>query len=86
MYYTYVLRSLQNGVLYKGQTDDLKSRLLIHNSGLVSYSKRYLPWELVYFEEFETRAEAMAREKFFKTGAGRDWLKRKLNETTPEAP
>ena len=86
MYYTYVLRSLQNGVLYKGQTDDLKSRLLIHNSGLVSYSKRYLPWELVYFEEFETRAEAMAREKFFKTGAGMDWLKRKLNETTPEAP
>ena len=86
MYYTYVLRSLQNGVLYKGQTNDLKSRLLTHNSGLVSYTKKYMPWELVYFEEFETRAEAMAREKYFKTGAGRDWLQRKLEGITPKAP
>ena len=56
MYYTYVLRSLKNGVLYKGQTQDLGSRLEVHNAGMVRYTKRYIPWELVYFETFNTRA------------------------------
>ena len=79
MYYTYVLRSLKNGVLYKGQTQDLESRLTVHNSGMVSYTKKHMPWELVYYESFETRSEAMAREKFFKTGKGRDWLMNKIN-------
>ncbi|MBK7035845.1 MAG: GIY-YIG nuclease family protein [Bacteroidetes bacterium] len=51
MFYTYVLRSLKNGVLYKGQTDDLKMRLITHNSGMVSYQKKAMG--VVYFEEFE---------------------------------
>ena len=78
MYYTYVLRSLKNGVLYKGQTQDLVSRLEVHNAGMVRYTKKYIPWELVYFETFNTRAESMAREKYFKSGAGREWLKKHL--------
>jgi putative endonuclease len=46
---------------------------------MVSYTKKHMPWELVYYESFETRSEAMAREKFFKTGKGRDWLMNKIN-------
>jgi putative endonuclease len=38
----------------------------------------YIPFELVYFEEFETEKEAMVREKYFKSAAGRRFLKMKL--------
>ncbi len=40
--------------------------------------KTYIPFELVYFEKFETDQEAIAREKYFKSAAGRRFLKKKL--------
>jgi putative endonuclease len=54
---------------------DLSSRIRQHNNGLVNYTSKYCPWKLVYFEEFETRAEAMRREMFFKSGKGREFLR-----------
>ena len=78
MYYTYVLESLKNGILYKGSTENLEQRLQQHNDGLVNFSSKHRPWKLVYHECFATRAEAMAREKFFKSGKGREWLKIKI--------
>lgn len=77
-YYSYVLRSLKNGILYKGSTQDIENRLAIHNQGLVNYSSKHMPWELVLFEQFETRSEAMKREKWYKTGVGREWIKSKI--------
>lgn len=79
-YFAYILQSLKNGNLYKGSTENLEKRLIAHNDGLVSYTRKYLPWVLVYYEEFATRSEAMKREKFFKSGKGREWLKNKLSE------
>jgi putative endonuclease len=76
MYYAYILKSKTNGNLYKGSTQNLEERVIQHNEGKVNYTSKYIPWELVYFEIFETRAEAMAREKFFKSGKGREWLKK----------
>lgn len=75
MFYTYVLRSAKKGILYKGSTEDLNRRLLEHNSGMVNFTSKFLPWDLVYWEEFPTRSEAMRREKFFKSGKGRELLK-----------
>ena len=40
--------------------------------------KTYIPFELVYFEKFETEQEAIARERYFKSAAGRRFLKKKL--------
>jgi len=77
-YYSYVLRSLKNGILYKGSTQNIENRLTIHNQGLVNYSSKYTPWELVLVEEFHTRSEAMKREKWYKTGVGREWIKAKI--------
>ena len=77
-YYSYVLRSLKNGILYKGSTQDIENRLNVHNQGLVNYSSKHIPWELVLSEEFPTRAEAMKREKWYKTGVGREWIKRQI--------
>jgi putative endonuclease len=78
MFYTYVLQSDINGNLYKGSTENLDARIVQHNNGLVNYTSKYRPWKLVYSEQFNSRAEAMAREKFFKSGKGREWLKQKL--------
>ncbi|HOW25064.1 MAG TPA: GIY-YIG nuclease family protein [Bacteroidales bacterium] len=77
-YYTYVLLSLKSQKTYVGQTHDLEERVKAHNEGRSSYTRGRGPWELVYFEEFFTRAEAMEREKYFKTGKGREFLKDKI--------
>ena len=77
-HHTYVLKSLKDGSLYKGMTTDLHERLKRHNSGQTVSTKSKVPWKLVYFETFETRVEARSREKYFKTAAGRRFLKTKL--------
>jgi putative endonuclease len=74
MFTTYVLRSVSTGHFYTGSTSDFDARMKQHNSDLSTSTKNRGPWELLYREEFKTRAEAMARERYFKTGAGRDEL------------
>ena len=78
MYFTYILYSKSFDRLYKGQTKNLKNRLKLHNSGFVKSTKPFIPWEVVYFEEFDSRLEAVKREKYYKTAAGRRFLKEKL--------
>lgn len=78
MYYAYVIRSLVVPFLYKGHCQDLDKRLRQHNSGMTRSIKKLGPFEIVYFEVFETRAEAIARETYFKTAAGRRFLKSKV--------
>ena len=80
-YYSYVLRSTKNGILYKGSTQNLEIRLQTHNSGKVKFSSKNIPWELVISEEFSTRSEAVKREKWYKSGVGRDWINSKLQST-----
>jgi len=75
MYYTNVLRSLKDKKLYTGFTNDLERRLKQHQNGLCESTKNRVPFELIFYEEFENRSEAIMREKFFKTGKGREFLK-----------
>jgi putative endonuclease len=56
----------------------MEQRLERHNAGLTRSTRNRGPWDLVYKEEVQTRAEAVARERFFKTGAGREELKRRI--------
>ena len=78
MYYAYVLKSIEQEYFYKGHCHDMEKRILQHNSGMTESIKPYIPFKLVYFEEFETEKEAIAREKYFKSGAGRRFLKKVL--------
>ena len=73
VYYVYVIRS-EEGFRYIGQTGDLERRLGEHNSGLSHSTKHGTNWKVVHLEEFETRQEAMKREKYLKTSAGRKYL------------
>jgi putative endonuclease len=78
MYYAYVLRSIPFGNLYKGFCSDLNNRLAEHNSGKTKSNKHFAPWKIAYFESFSSIQEAIAREKYFKTSAGRKFLKKAL--------
>jgi len=72
MYYVYILQSEKDSRFYTGLTNDLSRRLGKHNSGQMHSTKAHAPFKLMYCEEYETRVEAREREKFFKTGAGRE--------------
>jgi len=62
MSYTYILKCKDDS-LYTGWTNDLKKRITSHNAGKgAKYTKARRPVELVYYEEFQTREEAMKRE------------------------
>ena len=62
MNYTYILKCKDDS-LYTGLTNDLKKRITSHNAGKgAKYTKARRPVELVYYEEFQTREEAMKRE------------------------
>ena len=60
--YTYILRCA-DGTFYTGWTTDLKQRVNKHNAGNgAKYTRPRRPVELVYYEVFETKEEAMRRE------------------------
>jgi len=74
-YFAYVIKSQKDGRLYKGMSSDLDRRINEHNMGNNKSTKSYCPWILVYSEQFGTRKEASNREKYLKSGIGREYLK-----------
>jgi putative endonuclease len=78
MYYTYVLKSLKDNKLYVGWTDNLQSRVYKHNSGKVISTKYRVPLTLAYYEACQSKTKAIKREKYFKTGFGRRFLKDRI--------
>ncbi|EKD78348.1 MAG: hypothetical protein ACD_41C00365G0017 [uncultured bacterium] len=69
MYYVYCLKSIKDSKYYVGQTQDVQKRISEHNAGLVSSTKRRIPFELVGFEQYDTRSAAMWREHELKNSA-----------------
>ena len=75
MVYVYVLQSIPDGKLYTGCTDDLRKRLLLHNSGKVKATKSRVPFELIYYEACLNTGDAFRREKYLKTAYGKRFIK-----------
>jgi len=75
MFYAYILKSIKDTTYYYGLTKDLEARIRMHNSGQVRYTKGHKPYVLHYYENYETRKEAAARERFFKSIDGYNWLR-----------
>ena len=66
MNYTYIVKCA-DGSFYTGWTTDIERRLKCHNAGKgAKYTRPRLPVELVYFESFETKEEAMRCEAAIK--------------------
>ncbi len=76
VYWVYVLESLKNGSKYIGSTHDVEHRLDLHNAGFCPPTQEHRPWKVIYKEEHPTRTSANRKEEFFKTGRGKDVLKR----------
>jgi putative endonuclease len=78
MFYAYALKSIEHDYYYKGHCRNLEKRLHQHNSGMTASIWPYIPFTLIYFEPFETEPEAIKREKYYKSAAGRRYLKKVL--------
>ena len=75
MNYTYILRC-QDDTLYTGWTTDLEKRVETHNLGKgAKYTRTRLPVELVYYEAFDSKEEAMSREWHIKQLSRKDKLR-----------
>jgi putative endonuclease len=81
MFYVYIIKSLTDGKLYVGFTNDLRRRLKEHNEGRNFSTEYRRPFKLIYYEAYLSENDARDREKFFKTGWGRNYIKRTLQET-----
>ncbi|OGL31269.1 endonuclease [Candidatus Saccharibacteria bacterium RIFCSPHIGHO2_12_FULL_41_12] len=74
-YYVYALQSESKNYIYVGMTSNLKRRIQQHNEGKSRSTKAYAPLRLVYSEMCGTGLEARKREKYLKSGVGKEFLK-----------
>ena len=78
MYHVYVLQSQKDGKFYTGFTDNLKRRLKEHNAGEEPSTKPRAPFEVIYWEACLSKKDAIARERYLKTGMGKKYLRNRL--------
>ncbi len=75
MFYVYALKSLARSYIYVGLTDNLARRIEQHQAGHSKTTRPYRPFEVIYTETQPTRMLARQREKYLKSGAGKEFLK-----------
>ena len=76
MYKVYAISSLTYNYIYVGLTKDLELRLRRHNDGRERTTKFYRPYKLIFTEYCLTRPEARIREKYWKSGIGKQKLRK----------
>ena len=67
--------------MYYGYTCGLKKRVKEHNDRESTYTKGKTPWKLIYYETYINKLDAMKREKFLKSGRGREIIQKHLENT-----
>ncbi len=75
MYYVYVASSLKLNYLYVGITNYVVRRMSEYNNGYNPTTEPYRPFKLMLSESFSTRPQARNREKYLKSGCGKEYLK-----------
>jgi predicted GIY-YIG superfamily endonuclease len=79
MQYVYLIRSrAYPDQTYIGMTTNIKNRLAAHNAGQSPHTAKFRPWKLVTFIGFSEKAQAVAFEKYLKTGSGRAFSEKRL--------
>ena len=78
VYFVYILKSDKDNSRYTGLTNNLKKRLDAHNNGRSQYTRHHRPYHLIHFEKLPSLIEARKREKYLKSGLGRQFID-KLN-------
>ncbi len=75
MFFVYAISSTGRNYIYVGMSNDVNRRFLEHNAGENRSTKAYKPFILIYTEAFNTRIEAREKEKYLKSGIGKEYLK-----------
>ena len=78
MFFVYILKSLLNGDVYIGYSDNLKRRLKEHNEGKGVSAKPKKPWNLFYYEAYKDKGDATKREKQLKNHRAKNDLRIQL--------
>ena len=75
----YIMYSKNHNKTYVGFTSSLIKRFASHNTlGKKGWTIKYRPWEVVHIEVYHHKKQAMQREKFLKSGKGRQWRKQNI--------
>lgn len=87
MYYVYILKSVKfSDKIYIGYTSDLKRRFYQHNNGESTYTRKFIPWKLVFYEAYHSKIDATNREKQLKRFAKAwDKLKGRIRNSLDES-
>ena len=86
MHYVYALRSVSDQGLYIGYSANLRKRFSQHITGEAFATSHRGPWQLIYYEAYLNQADALGRERYLKSGAGRRFLKGQLRHYLSEQP
>jgi putative endonuclease len=74
-YFVYAISSEVRNYIYVGMTNNLERRISDHNYGYNKTTKPYIPFKVIYTEEFDSRIVARQKEKYLKSGVGKEFLK-----------
>lgn len=82
MFYVYLLEHQIDKSWYIGYTENLKRRLREHKSGTGSRTTSFKNgnYKLIYYKSYLNKQDALGREKFLKSGSGRKYLKKTIEE------
>ncbi len=78
MFYVYILKSLKDGNLYIGRSNDVSRRLAEHNRGAVSSTKSRRPFILLKTLEAKTEFDSVLLEKEYKKGYKREEIRKEF--------
>ena len=80
MFTVYILYSFTHSKTYVGYTSNLLQRFYSHNHLGSDWTRSYRPWFVVYTEVLSSKKDALIREKELKSGKGRDWIEKNIEE------
>jgi len=80
MPFVYIIQSNEK-FIYVGSTTDIQKRLYQHNNKLAGWTKRGNNWEIIHLEQYDTLSEARKREMWYKTGVGREAIKKLIKSS-----
>ena len=86
MFYVYLLHSIRDAGLYIGYSSNLRRRLSEHQEGASRATSYRAPWNLIYYEAYTKEADAIGRERYLKSGAGRKLLQSQLRNYFTKHP
>ena len=75
MYSVYVISSLNKNYIYVGLTNNFNRRFNQHQNGKERTTAPYKPFKVIFCEDYSTRESARIREKYLKSGVGKEWIK-----------